>query len=384
VAFAAHTHSDENDGPGAAGVASGALNRRQLLKRSLYGALGVASFGSLAACGSASQSASDAGGTIKFINYVNWIGKNEYADFAKLTGTHIQEIVANESDERVNKILEDPGVADMALLDLESGGRLAAAGKLATIDHTKIPNYKYVNSAFKTGLVSPSQAKGIPTDYGRIGIMYRTDLMKETPASWHDFWALAPKYSGKVNLIDDEQGVIQAALLSLGLNPNSTTEADVVKAGNALIAIKPHLLQVESVDDGKPMIEGNAVMGLIEDFAGTAAIENNPHLPLRWVNPSDGMPGYLDIWCAIKGTNELTQVEKFMNYQLTPKVTANYCNTLAIASIEPAANPYISAKLKASPVANPPASIYKHVAFQQFLGGAQKYWDNEWLRFQSA
>jgi spermidine/putrescine transport system substrate-binding protein len=378
VASAEDARTEKKAVLGATDLAPGALNRRQMLKLSLFGAVGVAGLGSMAGAARAS------GVTLKFINYINWIGKNEYANFAKLTGIHVQEIVANEGNERIAKILEDPSVADMVLLDLHSGGRLAAAGKVATIDYSKIPNYKYVDPAFKVGLVSPSQAKGIPTDYGRIGIMYRTDLMKETPSSWHEFWALAPKYSGKVNMINDEAGVIQAALLSLGLNANSTNKADIVKAGDALVALKPHLLQIESIDDGKPMIEGTAVMGLIEDFAGTAAILNNPHLPLRWVNPSDGMPGYLDIWCAIKGTSELAQVEEFMNYHLTPKVTATYCNTLEIASIEPAANPLISATLKASPVANPPASVYKHVVFQGFLGDAQQDWDNEWLRFQSS
>lgn len=384
MASAADARMEERAVPGAAGIDLGALNRRQMLKMSLLGALGAAGLGSVADVARAGVLARASGVTLNFINYINWIGKNEYADFAKLTGIHIHEIVANEGNERIAKILEDPSVADMVLLDLHSGGRLAAAGKVATIDYSKIPNYKYVNPAFKIGLVSPGQAKGIPTDYGRVGILYRKDLMKETPASWHDFWALAPSYSGKVNMINDEPGMMQAALLSLGLPGNSTNKADIVKAGDRLVAIKPHLLQVESIDDGKPMVEGTAVMGLIEDFAGTAAILNNPHLPLKWVNPSDGMPGYLDIWMAVKGTGQLSQVEEFMNYHLTPKVTANFCNTLEIASIEPAADPYVAAAIKASPVANPPASVYKHVVFQQFLGDAQMYWDNEWLRFLSS
>ena len=361
------------------------LNRRQMLKLSLAGAAAASGLGAMADIARAGVRASTSSVTLKFINYINWIGKNEYADFAKATGINVQEIVANTGNERIAKILSDPSAADMVLLDLHSGARLADAGKLAKLDYMKIPNYgKYVNPAFKIGLVSPKQALGIPTDYGRVGILYRSDLMKEAPKSWKDFWKLAPKYSGKVNMIDDEAGVIQAALLMLGLNPNSRNQAQIAKAGDALVAIKPHLLQIESVDDGKPMIEGSAVMGLVEDFAGTAAILNNPHVPLKWVNPSDGMPGYLDIWCAIKGTSELAAVEKFMNYHLTPKVSGTFDDTLSIASIEPASNRFIKPALRNNPVANPPASVYKHVAFQTDLGTAQAYWDNEWLRFESA
>jgi spermidine/putrescine transport system substrate-binding protein len=338
-----------------------------------------------AASGTASGGAGGSGGTIKFINYVNWIGKNEYTDFDKLTGVKIQEIVANDGNERVTKITTDPNAADMVLLDLHSAGRLDAVGKIEKLDLSQISNYgRYVNSAFKTGLVSPSSAKGIPTDFGRIGILYRSDLMSETPASWADFWKLAPKYSGKVNMIDDQPGVIQAALLMLGFNGNSQNEGELAKAGDALVKIKPDILGIEATDDGRPMVDGSAVMGLIEDFAGTAAILKNPKLPLKWVNPSDGMPGYLDVWCAIKGTSQLANVEKFMNYHLTPKVTAIFSNTLSIASIEPAAAKYIMPSLTKNAVANPPPSVYKNVSFQGYLGEAQKYWDNEWLRFKSA
>jgi spermidine/putrescine-binding protein len=359
------------------------VNRRQMLKLSL-GSLGALGALGVAGCGSSASSGGTSGGQIKFINYINWIGKNEYADLAKATSIHVQEIVANAGNERITKIMADPGVADMVLLDLHSGGRLDALGKVQKLNLGAIPNYKYVDNAFKIGLVSPAVAKGIPTDYGRIGILYRSDLMSVAPTSWADFWRLAPKYSGKVNMIDDEPGVIQAALLMLGLNGNSQNQAEIHKAGTALIQLKPHLLQVEAIDDGKPMVEGSAVMGLVEDFAGTSAVLNNPHVPLKWVNPADGMPGYLDIWCAIKGTSQLDNIEKFMNYHLQPTVTGAFDNTLSIASIEPAASKYIAPKLRSNPVANPPASVYKKVVFQTYLGAAQQYWDNEWARFNSA
>jgi spermidine/putrescine transport system substrate-binding protein len=360
------------------------LSRRQLLKLSALGVLGATGASSLGGVARAAGTLA-AADTINFINYVNWVGKDEYKNFQKSTGIHIKEIVTNTGNERITKIMADPHVADMVLLDLHSGGRLDALGKVQKLDLSKIPNYtKYVNKAFKTGLVSATSAKGIPTDYGRIGILYRSDLMTEAPTSWKDFWKLAPKYSGKVNLIVDESGVIQAALLMLGYNGNSQKQSEVHKAGDALISLKPHLLGLQAVDDGKQMVDGSAVMGLVEDFAGTSAILKNPSVALKWVDPLDGMPGYLDIWCAIKGTSKLTDVQTFMNYHLDPKVTANFINTQSIASIEPAAAKYVSAKIRANKVANPPSSVYKRTSFQSYLGLAQKYWDDEWARFHSA
>jgi len=373
-----------NDEPGERGLTV-ALSRRQLLKITAAGALGVGGLRSLEGIAKAAGTIADSGSTIKFINYINWIGKNEYKNFQKATGISVKEIVANQGAERITKIMQDPHSADMVLLDLHSGGRLDALGKVAKLDLRQIPNYtKYVNPAFKYGMASAKTAKAIPTDYGRIGILYRTDLVSEPVTSWKDFWRLASKYSGKINLIDDEPGVIQAALLMLGYNGNSTNQSQIHKAGDALISLKPHILALQETDDGSQMVDGSAVMGLIEDFAGTSAILKNPGVKLKWIDPLDGMPGYLDIWCAIKGTSQLANVERFMNYHLDPKVTANFVNTEAIASIEPAANKYVQAKIRNNHVANPPASVYKRVSFQAFLGEAQRYWDDEWARFKSA
>jgi spermidine/putrescine transport system substrate-binding protein len=357
---------------------SAALSRRRLLRQAGKGALGLSALGALAAA-----EVAEAATTLKFINYVKWIGKDEYKNFKAATGIGVKEIVVNSGSERVSKIQQDPKVADMVLLDLHTGGRLDALGRIAKLDLSRIPNFKNVNPAFKQGLASAKQAKAIPTDYGRIGILYRTDMVSEPITKWADLWKLASKYSGKIALEDNQIGLTQVALLKLGYDGNSTKEAEVHKAGDELIKLKPHVVGLFESDMAKPMVDGSAAMGMVEDWAGNAAILENPKLPLKFVNPLDGMPGYLDIWVALKGDHQ-AEVQQFMNYHLTPKVTANFVNTLACSSIMPAASPFLSPKLRKNAITNPPPSIYKRVAFQEFLGEAQRYWDDEWARFKSA
>jgi hypothetical protein len=78
-------------------------------------------------------------------------------------------------------------------------------GLLAKLDFSKIPNYNNVESFAKVSAFSPSVAHGIPTDFGRDGYVYRIDLVKEKPTSWADFYKVAPKYSGKITMIDIEE-----------------------------------------------------------------------------------------------------------------------------------------------------------------------------------
>jgi spermidine/putrescine transport system substrate-binding protein len=370
-------------------------SRRRFLGMTGVGLLTAS--GVLAACGeddagTGGGSGSDSGGgadkpvaidgmTIRFVNYTDWIGKGQYADFKSKEGVTIREIPVNSG--RVAKITADPSAADMVLLDLHQAGQLDAAGLLAQFDLKNVPNYGNVDPAFKDGLASDDVAKVLATDYGRTGIMYRKDMVSEPISSWADVWDLSEKYSGKITLLDTDVGTVPVALLSLGLKGNSRSEEELNRAADRLIDIKPHLLALLTGDQVKPLLDGSAVIGAVEDWAGAAAIADNPDGPLEWVNP-DPTTGYLDCWGVVRGTDVQPAIEAFANYSFQPKVYANYVNTLSIASIVPDAEPYIDKKLKSNPVTYPESDVYSTVEFQGYLGEGQRYHDEAWEKFKSA
>ena len=90
-------------------------------------------------------------------------------------------MVANSSDDRIAKLQSDPNAGDLVLADLVLAGRMNGLGLLGSIDLKSVPNYKFVNPAFKIGLASPQARKLIPTDFGRSGILYRKDLFRIRP-----------------------------------------------------------------------------------------------------------------------------------------------------------------------------------------------------------
>ena len=90
---------------------------------------------------------------------------------------------------------------------------------LAEIDFSKIPNIKNMPDRFRE-----AYPWGIPTDYGKIGYAYRKDLVSERPTTWADFFELAPKYSGKVILLDVLEDTIGNTLISLGHDGNTSDE----------------------------------------------------------------------------------------------------------------------------------------------------------------
>jgi spermidine/putrescine-binding protein len=369
-------------------------NRRRFLGMTGAGLLSASAI--LAACGEddtgsgsganadsegGSEPVSIDGMTIRFVNYTDWIGKGQYADFKAKEGVTIQEVPVNSG--RVAKITADPSAADMVLLDLHQAGQLDAAGLLGQFNLKNIPNYGNVDPDFKDGLASDDVGKVLATDYGRTGIVYRKDLVSEPIATWADVWDLSEKYSGKITLLDAEVGTVPVSLISLGLEGNSRSEDELNQAADRLIEIKPHLLALITGDQVKPLLDGAAVIGMVEDWAGAAAVADNPDVELEWVNP-EATTGYLDCWGAVKGTDALPAIEAFANYSFEPEVYANYCNTLSIASIVPDADPFIDEKLKSNPITYPPGDVYSTVQFQGYLGEGQRYHDEAWEKFKSA
>jgi spermidine/putrescine transport system substrate-binding protein len=365
------------------------LSRKRFLTGTAAGGLGLW----LAACGddggngtstgaSGTSSTAKSDATIRLITYINWIGKGELKDFKADSGVTVKQIAANSSDDRLTKIQSDPNAGDFVLADLSFAGRLDGLGLLAELDLSKIPNIELVDDPFRIDLASPDKAKMAPTDFGRSGILYRKDKVTEPLESWADFFALAPKYSGKVSMLDFSDGTLPVALIAAGHSTNTTDEGEVKDAADMLVAIKPHVRAFITADEAKPMLDGSAVMGQVEDWAAAPALKEDKNL--AWVDPSDGIHAYVEGWVALKASPHLEEVHRLMNFHLQPKVAANFANTLSIAPIQRDAVKFIDPALRKSPVTNPSPDVLDRIEFKKFVGADQKMYDDAWARFKSA
>jgi spermidine/putrescine transport system substrate-binding protein len=372
--------------PAGAGLA--AYSRGQFLARSgglVAGLTTVSALSSAVKAASAAVSASSTalGGTIRFVNYTGWIGKGEYAAFKKRSGLSIHEIPVNTG--RSQHVAADPSSADMILDPVGAGlGILNAAGLLLPLDLRKIPNYRLIAHAFKRDVASPAVHKAIPTDFGRTGILIRTDIVKDPIRSWKDFFRLIPKYPGKAVLLDEVNESLRNAILSLAYKGNTTNTSEVNKGADLLISVKKDIASLVTANAGKMILQGAAAFGMLEDWEGNQTITENPKAPLKWIDPIEGAAGYLDAIAAIKGTKMLPEIEEFLNFHLMPKIAANFSNTLSSAPVEPAAAKYVNKKVVRSKITYPPQRVLEKIVYWGYLGDAQRAWDDAWARFKAA
>jgi spermidine/putrescine-binding protein len=367
-------------------VQAALLSRRSLLRRAALAGVALPPASALlAACGSSSPGSSAAAsggsmtGTIVLNNYPDWIGPQEVPTFEKLHPGANVKIVTNATTSTAEVVLAfKSGEYDFLLADTSDAGQAQAAGVLQTLDFSKIPNIANVTQSFRA-----AYPWGIPTDYGKVGIGYRPDIVGETITSWHDLWRLAPKFSGQIVFIDLERDCMGSTLKYLGYSSNTTDPKALEACKSAVIGIKPHLKAFLNTNVGQGLVDGTTAIAMDWDYDVAVNKQQNPKI--EWVAPTEGMHAYLEGFSASKSTKHFNLVESFMNFLLEPAEYAQFVNATGTAYLVPKATPFINASIAKNPILVPNPSTLAKVEFDHYLGAAGvTLWANTWQEIKAA
>ena len=313
--------------------ANAQLTRRTFFKLSAVTAFGATIVG-LAGCSSSSSDASgsSSGGTLTMLNYADWMGKDEVANFAKQYGFTIEELPTPDGGTTawVNTLTSNKGTYDFALAGNNVANRLKENNLLADFDASKVPNLSKISSSYTSEF-----PYGIPCEQGKLGFYYNKKLLSTPPASFKELFeqASSDALAGKILFPSYDGDVIDSALLALGYDVDSATAAQIEEARDAVIAIKPYVKAF--IDSGAPsqVIDGSAVLavGYDYDFAYAAPESED----IAWLAPSEGCPGYLDGWVPLAGSKNLDAVYQFFNFHLEDENYADFINTTMASWIMP-------------------------------------------------
>jgi spermidine/putrescine transport system substrate-binding protein len=346
----------------------GSLSRRSFLERGLVlgaGAGTVALLGAGCASGSSSPAKQSDTGTINFMTYPSWVGPTEIASFEKAhPEVTVKQITGgvSSSAQQVALIAQNPNAYDLGLLDRISAGQLTAGGFLQPFDPASVPNLALVDQSYQK-----AYPWGIPTDYGLVGIAYREDLVTDSLSSWSKLWDAAAKYSGKIVMVDYDQMIIGLGMIHAGYKVDDGAESHLQTALKLLTTLKPHVGSIIATNTSKGLVGPNpsAVISVDFDFDVALAQESDPRI--KFLIPEEGAPGYLEGWCAVKGTKHLSLVEQFMNSHLDPKMYATFLETTGAPSVVPSASHYLSAKLTAVQALNLPSADLGRVQYTGYI-----------------
>jgi spermidine/putrescine transport system substrate-binding protein len=314
-----------------------------------------------------------------FVNFPSFIGPHEIADFQRANpDVRVKQVTSLYQGGSVyQQIVQNRGAYDFLLADVTLAEQMRAGRVLAPLERSKIPNLRLVDTQFRRAF-----PLGCPTDYGRVGIAYRTDLVPNPPRSLKELWAIAPQYSGKLLFVSFDRAILAATLLSLGLNPNSTRTADLAKVKTALLKIKPHIKAFPTFC-GDSLAKGQAAIALTLDYDAAIGQSENPKV--RWILPAEGSVGYVDGLIAVAGSDNLDDVFRFMNFHLSPRNYASFLNAVGLGPVMKAAVPYLKPAIAKSPIIRYNPSYLRGVTLFKYLGAdVMKKYNRLWEEVQAS
>ena len=234
---------------------------------------------------------------------------------------------------------------------------LSAENRLLELDLEQLPNLRHLDPRFRYGRAhDPEGRVSVVKDWGTTGILYRFDVVRESPRSWAGFWALAGQHSGRVTVLDSPGEVIGAALKMRGRSYNAADADSLAQARADLLRLKPHLRAFET--DYRPLLSsGEACLAL--GWNGDAAALDAEGVPVRYVVPIEGSQIWEDDWAIAADARHPRAAHAFLDFVLRPEVAAQEARYTRYATGNRDALALLDEAMRAAPFIYPPDEVLK-------------------------
>ena len=330
----------------------------------------------LTGCGSSAESK----GEVNVYNWGEYIDETLLDEFTQQTGIKVNYTTYSDNESLYSMLSSGTADYDVIIPSDYMISRLISEDMLEKLDFDNIPNYSYIDDAYKGLEYDPDNEYSVAYTWGTVGIIYNTTMLDYVPDSWSVLWD--ENLSGQILMFDNSRDALGIALKYLGYSQNTTDEAQIKEAVDLLIKQRP-LVQSYVMDQIFDKLEGGeAAVGPY--YAGDAItmIAENPDL--AFVTPKEGTNLFVDAMCVPKGAANKANAEAFINFMCDPENMAKNIEFIGYSSPSSAARELLSDDLKDSEIAYPDTSLLANDdTFINLPQATLDLYDSEWVRLRT-
>lgn len=232
-------------------------------------------------------------------------------------------------------------------------GRMVQEGMLEELNFDNIPNYQYIDDAFKNTSYDPENKYSVPYTWGTVGIIYNTKYVdKADVTGWELLWN--QKYAGKILMFDNSRDAFGIAEYLLGYDVNTTDETELQDCAAKLAEQKP-VVQQYVMDQIFDAME-NEEAWIAPYYAGDylTMVEENPDLAF-YRPTAQGYNMFIDAMCIPTCCQEKEAAEAFINFLCSPEISSANMAFLGYSVPSTAAKELMDPEVAGSEVAYPDA-----------------------------
>ncbi|MEB3751446.1 ABC transporter substrate-binding protein [Geobacillus sp. FSL W8-0032] len=276
--------------------------------------------------------------TVSVYNWGDYIDPALIRKFEKETGWKVVYQTFDSNEAMMAKIAQGGATFDVAVPSDYAISKMIEENLLLPLDHSKLPNLKYIEPRFLDLSFDPHNRYSVPYFWGTVGIVYNRGMLGgKTITSWNDLWD--PDLRNQILLVDGAREVMGMALNSLGYSLNDTNKQHLQEAKRKLDRLMPNVKAIVGDEIKLLLANEEAAVGVV--WSGDAAEIISENEALDYVVPKEGSNLWFDNMVIPKTAKNIEGAHAFINFMLDPKHAAQNAEYVGYSTPNRAALRYL-------------------------------------------
>ncbi|MBS4219704.1 ABC transporter substrate-binding protein [Bacillus sp. FJAT-49711] len=259
------------------------------------------------------------GNVLNVYNWGDYIDPDLIKKFEKETGIKVIYETFDSNEAMMTKISQGGTSYDISVPSEYAISKMEEENLLLPLDHSKLPNLKYIDKRFMDLSFDPNNQYSIPYFWGTVGIVYNPKMLdgKEIK-SWNDLWD--PDLKNQIFLVDGAREIIGMGLNSLHYSLNETNKDRLLEAKHKLDKLTPNVKAI--IGDEIKLLIANEEAAIGVTWSGEAADIMWENEDIDYVVPEEGSNLWFDNMVIPKSSQNVEGAHKFINFMLDPENAA--------------------------------------------------------------
>lgn len=256
---------------------------------------------------------------LKLYNYGDYMDEELIKAFEKETGIKVMQDTFDTNEDMYEIVAAGQTQYDLIIAGDYTIEKMIANKLLQPLNTSHIKNYSNLDPDYmdKLAVSDPGNRYAIPYTWGTLGIMYNSKWIPEgSISSWRDMWNEEYKQYG-ILMQNSVRDTFMVAELLLGIDMNTTSEADYKKVVELLLEQKPILEGWKNDEARDDMIEENAGIAMIYSGEYLYCMERNENLV--FCIPEEGTNVWFDCFVIPANAKNVSAAEQFIDFLLRPE-----------------------------------------------------------------
>jgi putrescine transport system substrate-binding protein len=297
---------------------------------------------------------------VNFYNWSNYIAPDVLEKFTRETGIKVVYDTFDANETLETRLLAGKSGYDLVVPTAYFLQRQIKANVFQKLDKSKLPNLAnaWPMVMQRLAIYDPGNLYAANYMWGTTGIGYNVKTVQKIlgPDSKIDSWDIVfkPENLAKfkdcgVHMLDSADDIFPAALSYLGLDPNSTQQADLEKAADLVSRVRPYVRKFHSSEYLSALATGEIclVVGWSGDVmqARSRAAEAKSGVEIGYAIPKEGAQMFFDNFAIPADAQHVAEAYELINYLYRPEVAAKNSDFLSYANGNLASQKLIDPKI---------------------------------------